>query len=287
MLTCIKQGQTATDQIMQGFESTTVSVSKLSTSAPLFVSLFTGLFVESPSLGVQLARTMLDFIRNTCTQEAARTTRFPSLRAYLDFRSVDFGRDFNFAAVRFARDIELSPDELAPFKRLEDLADDHHMLVNDLYSFAKEVEEHERDGGDKPLFNAVGVMKELLGLRSWDEAKGVVGDLILRWEELAKGEVGVLNAKREEGLLNERQWSYVEGVLQSMAGNQFFSATAPRYYRAAVRTASAVEKRHRDTDCDEVEIPSAKRSPKMPEEDQAMELEPEKKSNGFDSMTWV
>ncbi|KAF5254829.1 hypothetical protein FANTH_449 [Fusarium anthophilum] len=68
--------------------------------------------------------------------------------------------DFMVAAIRFGTGIHHTPEEIAPFQELEELYVIHSMLINDLYSYDKEI--HESRTINASVVNAVHVIEKLM-----------------------------------------------------------------------------------------------------------------------------
>jgi hypothetical protein len=128
--------------------------------------------------------------------------------------------------VEFALDISIKDQDEQALERLSSLCANHFALVNDLYSYPKEVISEKEHG--EPLLNAVKVVQDLMNVSS-PLAKSILRGIILDTER----QLG----KEYESLLNEKsrtttQLVYAQGLIIALAGNMFFSATSPRYARA-------------------------------------------------------
>ncbi|RAL13905.1 terpenoid synthase [Aspergillus homomorphus CBS 101889] len=145
--------------------------------------------------------------------------QFISLRDYLDFRAVDIGRDYILAAVKFGNNVQLSPSEEQPLATMIQLAMDHIIMTNDLFSYDKECRDSET------CANAVRYLEQVLAIDA-GSAKSVLYGLLTRTESRLHSE---LESLRSSGTLSEPQLQYVQGVIEAAAGNLAFSITTRRY----------------------------------------------------------
>ncbi|KAE8352308.1 isoprenoid synthase domain-containing protein [Aspergillus coremiiformis] len=179
------------------------------------------LIEEDPDLGRELMQCMLywfDAMRQT------PRTSFTGLRDFLDYRTVDIAAPAILAFVRFANETRLSTaenDDLRPFLAL---AVDHVILVNDFYSYEKEKRDFET-GRCTFIVNTVHYLGESLSVEP-STAKSVALQLLAELE----GQLGKeLTRLRDSDSLNETQLKYACAVLEMVAGNLFYSMSAPRY----------------------------------------------------------
>lgn len=158
-----------------------------------------------------------------------------SIGEYLKFRHDNVGAPFVLACVKFsiASGVDLWQPKLAA---LHDLAMDHLGLVNDLYSFDKELRDF-KTGKSKELINIVATIKDVLSLDSWDAAKEHTYSFQLQREQWIANEVARLDAANE---LDPETWRYIEALMACLAGNTFYSMTSSRYggEAAAITNAS-------------------------------------------------
>lgn len=131
------------------------------------------------------------------------------------------------AAIRFGCGVHQTQKELAPFDEVSDLWVRHSILINDLYSYDKEV--HEAETVNASIVNAVAVTEQLLSVPP-SLAKNIIRTIT--WD--MENEFHAMCEKfMHDPLLNDRQRVYVTALFDSMAGNIFHSATLSRYVRHA------------------------------------------------------
>lgn len=133
------------------------------------------------------------------------------------------------AAVRFGCGVHQTQKELAPFDELSDLFVRHSILINDLYSYDKEV--HEVETINASIVNAVAVTEQLLSVPS-PLAKSIIRTIT--WD-MEKEFHAMCETFMHDPLLNDRQRVYVTALFDALAGNIFHSATLSRYVRHAER----------------------------------------------------
>ncbi|KAL2869550.1 isoprenoid synthase domain-containing protein [Aspergillus lucknowensis] len=160
------------------------------------------LICESPVLGREVMKGLLAFIFSQPRKE------FSGFRDFLDYRAV------NVAA-------ELSPGESSVLDKFLQLAYDHLLLVNDLYSFEKEKREFEEQGAT--ISNAVYYLESTLSVHP-NTAKLVALDVIHQTEAQLSAEFSKL---RSNGL-SQQQLKYACAILECTAGNIVYSLTAKR-----------------------------------------------------------
>jgi hypothetical protein len=129
-----------------------------------------------------------------------------------------------FRSVEFACDVSLSETDLEVVAHLRSLCEKHFLLTNDLYSYAKEAVAQQETG--KGVLNAVQTV-HLLMSTSVPLAKGIVRQMIWDVERQMHKEY-----KRLAQNATVPQLTYAQGLIVSVAGNMFYSATCARYARA-------------------------------------------------------
>ena len=125
--------------------------------------------------------------------------------------------------MEFACDITLSDTDVEAVAHLRSLCEKHFLLTNDLYSYAKEaIAEKEHSAS---VLNAVRVVQGLINT-SEDSAKVMVRQVI--WDVERQ-----MNEEYERLLQDapKSQLTYAQGLIVSVTGNMFFSATCARYAR--------------------------------------------------------
>lgn len=131
------------------------------------------------------------------------------------------------AAIRFGCGVHQTQKELALFDELSDLLVRHSILINDLYSYDKEV--HEVETINASIVNAVAVTERLLSVPPL-LAKNIIRTIT--WD-MEKEFHAMCEKFMHDPLLNDRQRVYITALFDSMAGNIFHSATLGRYVRHA------------------------------------------------------
>ncbi|GAB1211155.1 hypothetical protein ATERTT37_000267 [Aspergillus terreus] len=178
---------------------------------------------EEPILGKGLLTGAFAWIKHTKGYQSIPPTVFDSLRNYLDYRSLDIGRELLLSQAAFASNAHLSEPEMKVFDRLIGLYSDHISLTNDLYSFDKEYGDHCRTGA--VLINAVDVVRNVHRV-SRPIAKQLVRESILDMETDFSKEFKRLKVSGE---LSDRQQRFVEALALCLVGHIFYSATSGRY----------------------------------------------------------
>jgi hypothetical protein len=131
------------------------------------------------------------------------------------------------AAIRFGCGVHQTQKELAPFDKLSDLYVRHSSLINDLYSYDKEV--HKVKTINASIVNAVSITEQLLSAPP-PLAKNIIRTITWNMEkQLHAGCEKFIHGP----LLNDRQRIYLTALFGAMAGNVFHSATLGRYVRHA------------------------------------------------------
>lgn len=133
------------------------------------------------------------------------------------------------AALRFGCGVHQTQKELAPFDELSDLFVRHSILINDLYSYDKEV--HEVETINASIVNAVAVSEQLLSVPP-HVAKSIIRTIT--WD-MEKEFHAICEKFMHDPLLNDRQRVYVTALFDALAGNIFHSATLSRYVRHAAK----------------------------------------------------
>jgi hypothetical protein len=133
------------------------------------------------------------------------------------------------AAIRFGCGVQQTREELAPFDEMADLYVQHSILINDLYSYDKEIHEAKTVNGS--IVNAVHVIEQLLTVPA-PLAKTITRTI--SWD-MEKDFYAMCEKFMNDTTLNDRQRVYVVALFDSLNGNLFHSATLSRYVRHAER----------------------------------------------------
>lgn len=127
--------------------------------------------------------------------------------------------------MRFVMGIQLSPEELQKLSPLERNCSKHISVVNDIYSWEKELNASKtghREGST--LCSAVMVVANGTNL-SFDASKRVLWSMVREWELVHDD----LCAQILSGGCSEAAKFYMKGLEYQMSGNELWSRTTPRY----------------------------------------------------------
>ena len=129
--------------------------------------------------------------------------------------------------MRFSMGLHLSAEDFASVADIERNCGRHISIVNDIYSFEKELQTSKvahKEGG--VLCSAVPIFAQEMGL-GVPAAKRALYALVREWEYLHQE----LVAKREAepGGCGENVKWYMNGLEYHMSGNELWSATTKRY----------------------------------------------------------
>lgn len=131
--------------------------------------------------------------------------------------------------------LELSEDELAQLRAVEKNCAKHISVVNDIYSFEKEViaaKEGHMEGAF--LCSAVKVVANETSL-SFPATKRVLWAMVREWEFVHDAMCDEIYQER----CDQRTKDYLRGLQYQMSGNELWSRTTPRYLLpAAAMTAT-------------------------------------------------
>ncbi|GME30039.1 Aristolochene synthase [Neofusicoccum parvum] len=146
------------------------------------------------------------------------------LGQYLTYRERDVGKALLSALMRFSMAIHLTPAELDRMKLLEENCSKQISVVNDIYSWEKEVHASQTGHHEgSALCSAVKVLADETNL-SIPATKRVLWSMVREWElvhdELAAG---------MNGESSEDARAYITGLEHQMSGNELWSKTTPRY----------------------------------------------------------
>ncbi|KAB8201335.1 isoprenoid synthase domain-containing protein [Aspergillus parasiticus] len=213
-------GSTITDAIFATYEPKTGTAQRRREALGGFL---TAIIEEDPSLGKRLLSSIFAWLNHTKGYWSISPAIFESLRNYLEFRSDDIACEFIITQALFACNIHLSETEIQVFNNLIRIYVTHISLTNDLYSFERENEEHERTGG--LLINAIEVIRKVYQV-SPVAAKQLARGFILDTESAFSGEFKKLISS---GLLNSAQIRFAKALAECLAGQIFYSITSGRY----------------------------------------------------------
>ncbi|KAK3946261.1 putative aristolochene synthase protein [Diplogelasinospora grovesii] len=150
------------------------------------------------------------------------------LGRYLVYRERDVGKALLSALMRFSMAIHLTAEELAWLKPLEQNCSKQISIVNDIYSYEKEVLAS-RTGHAEGAFlcSAVKVVAEETSL-GVPATKRVLWAMVREWEHVHDAMCARLRRAAPGGCRND-VLAYMKGLEYQMSGNEMWSKTTPRY----------------------------------------------------------
>ncbi|KAF7596901.1 hypothetical protein BBP40_011946 [Aspergillus hancockii] len=178
------------------------------------------------TLGFEVAAGALKWHRMSRAHSTANLDKshLTTLSDYFQTSIGDVSTDVNLSMIRFAGSIHLSPEqERNPtLNEIANLWTKHRIIVKDLFSYEKECLEHEVH--DSALINAIQVLQVELSV-SLDAAKEVARNIQLDIER----EIHILYQEiLEKTGADSIEVRYVRTLVESLAGNVFYSSTAGR-----------------------------------------------------------
>ncbi|KAF2146989.1 uncharacterized protein K452DRAFT_315168 [Aplosporella prunicola CBS 121167] len=177
---------------------------------------------SDPVLTEQMLEPTFDFMRAQTEKSRIETT---GLGRYLEYRERDVGGAFLLALQRYAMNLHLSPAELESVHPLEQICSKHLAVMNDVYSFDKELQQAEMGHLEGScLCNGVKVLADESGL-DYEASKRVLALMCREWE--------VMHKELEKKSLNEGCGEhiarYISGLEYQMSGNEYWSEKTQRY----------------------------------------------------------
>ncbi|KAM7188912.1 Isoprenoid synthase domain containing protein [Rhypophila sp. PSN 637] len=171
-----------------------------------------------------------EVLEPTFTFMRAQTDRvrmeITELGHYLEYREKDVGKALLSSLMRFAMDLRLSPDELSLMRPLEQNCSKQISVVNDIYSWAKELRQSRhghREGSY--LCSAVKVLMESTSL-DVDATVRILWYMTREWEHIHDEFVTRVEA---QGNCSQAVKNYMKGLEYQMSGNELWSKTTRRY----------------------------------------------------------
>ncbi|OBR10835.1 aristolochene synthase [Colletotrichum higginsianum IMI 349063] len=189
----------------------------------MFYDLWASMREKDQHLADQVLEPTFVFMR---AQTEGIRTEITELGQYLQYRERDVGKALLSALMRFAMDLHLSDEELAEMKEVEQNCAKHISIVNDIYSWEKELKQSQvalEEGSI--LCSGVKVLADSTGL-SIEAAKTCLWSLVREWElkhEILSSEPFVSSQ------CSKAQKLYLQGLEYQMSGNELWSRTTPRY----------------------------------------------------------
>ncbi|CAJ2514067.1 Uu.00g021860.m01.CDS01 [Anthostomella pinea] len=173
---------------------------------------------------LELANEVLEptflFMRSQTDKGRASITE---LGEYLRYREKDVGKALLSALMRYLMELRPTPQEMIALKPLEENCSKHVSIVNDIYSYDKELlasKMGHQEGSS--LCSAVKVVAAETGL-SVAATKRVLWHMVREWELTHNDMCARL------GPSSQAVRDYIRGLQYQMSGNEVWSATTPRY----------------------------------------------------------
>ncbi|OJI81974.1 hypothetical protein ASPTUDRAFT_126705 [Aspergillus tubingensis CBS 134.48] len=187
---------------------------------------------EDPANAKEFLGGMLRLARHTRRNPPKQQTEFASFADYIRYRIEDFAVEWVIASLKITCEVTLSTSEMEALAPARQLYMTHISLTNDLYSYSKEVLEM-KDGG--ALVNGVHVLQSLLGVCP-NTAKVILRNILWSIENQLDQ---MYDDFEQSGKFSKDQLRLFRGMVESLAGNTFYSATTYRY--ACVVPGSALQ----------------------------------------------
>lgn len=128
------------------------------------------------------------------------------------------------ALMRFSMKLHLTPGELASARALEENTSKHISVLNDIYSWEKELKaSREGHAEGAAVCSSVQVLADETGL-AYAACKRVLWCMCREWEAV---HVQLEDELKATGALAK----YVKGLEYQMSGNERWSESTPRYHR--------------------------------------------------------
>lgn len=125
----------------------------------------------------------------------------------------------------FGMGIKLSPEEKEQLQPFVDTAMQSTTLVNDFYSWPKEIKTHLETPGSERPFNAVAILMQHGGYSE----KAAMEKLRTRQVEIQEDHLALLRARQSRGSIPERHMLYILAAQYAASGSEFWSFHVPRY----------------------------------------------------------
>ncbi|KAM7203153.1 Aristolochene synthase [Naviculisporaceae sp. PSN 640] len=173
-----------------------------------------------------------EILEPTFTFMRAQTDRarlvINELGPYLKYREKDVGKALLSALMRFTMNIHPTPEELALLKPLEENCSKQISIVNDIYSYEKELLASKTGHAEGSfLCSAVKVVSEETSLEI-AATKRVLWSMVREWEHVHDAMCEELERNMPGGCSPDVR-AYMTGLEYQMSGNELWSRTTPRY----------------------------------------------------------
>jgi aristolochene synthase len=146
---------------------------------------------------------------------------------YLEYRERDVGKALLSSLMRFAMGLTLSEIEQAKMKPLEHNCSKQISVVNDIYSWEKELRQSKTGHSEGSfLCNAVKVLADSTSL-DIEASKRLLWHMTREWEHVHDN----LVEKIEKEGASQSVKDYMKGLEYQMSGNELWSKTTWRYHK--------------------------------------------------------
>ncbi|CAG8974316.1 hypothetical protein HYALB_00006164 [Hymenoscyphus albidus] len=189
----------------------------------MFYDTFEGMRATNEKLANQVVEAYIEF---WCAQVNSTRLSNLGLKSYLELRRSDVGSNYANSTMAFGLNIDLTPTELSRITEIEKLQAYHLLVVNDYYSFEKELldSQTKHEEGAK-LFNVVAVLANEIDV-SYASSKAIIDVMLRKWEEECRV---MVKAIENRGECTEAMAKYLRGKELMNLGNVVWSATTRRY----------------------------------------------------------
>ncbi|KAJ0162043.1 Ophiobolin F synthase [Colletotrichum tanaceti] len=225
----IQQVNDGIQSAIRGFSSPSSALPTTPSSSSAFKAkqLQAGFMLELFGLDQQFALDIMSSYSQGLDIATFAPDDLETLDDYLPVRSINSGLDVTDEMACFGTGVRVSRAEKEKLRPATDLAKYAITVVNDLYSWPKEIKCHLETPGSSPPFNAVAVLMRHSGY-SESEAFRALADKQAALEDEHLRLVEALRA-REGGRLPENQERYVAILQQAVSGSELWSVFTTRY----------------------------------------------------------
>ncbi|KAI0533245.1 Aristolochene synthase in complex with 12,13 Difluorofarnesyl diphosphate [Xylaria digitata] len=173
----------------------------------------------------ELANAMLQPCFNFMSSQTdpRRLTKM-NLEQYLEYRLDDVGKEFLSALICFTQGIYLTEEEAALADPVDKNAARHISVINDIWSYDKELKAVALNQEGSTMLNAVDILADEASM-PLESAKRVLYRLCREWEIVHETLVSEILAKRDSPALR----AYFKETEYQMSGNEVWSRLTLRY----------------------------------------------------------
>jgi aristolochene synthase len=190
----------------------------------MMYDLWDSMRAKDPTLADEILEPTFTFMR---AQTDKTRLEIKGMGPYLEYREKDVGKALLSSLQRFGMGLHLTPDELKSAEAIEQNCSKHLSVVNDIYSFDKELRQSEVGHHEgSVLCTAVKVLADESNL-SFEAAKRVLWYMCREWELVHQR---LESRLKVEGDCSEDLAAYIKGLEFQMSGNEKWSETTLRYH---------------------------------------------------------